>query len=211
MSNPWLEIPLGDYEGHMALPEVAQSRLLANVLEAMLKEYRPRSLAVIGCAGGNGFDRVSAAVTRRVVGVDINPGYIDALRARFSARLPNLELVVGDIESDRLRFAPVEFIFAALVLEYVDVKTVLERMRSLLTAGGILGTVVQLPAAAAAPVTPSPFASLEALAPIMQLVPPEQLEGLAREAGYEEIARRRETSRAGKQFEVQVFRYRRSS
>jgi hypothetical protein len=81
-------------------------------------------------------------------------------------------------------------------------------MRRLLASGGILGTVVQLPAAA--PVTPSPFASLEALAPIMRLVPPEQLDRLAREAGYEAIARRREESGAGKQFEVQAFRYGRS-
>ena len=29
MTNPWLEIPLADYEGHMALPGVAQAALLA--------------------------------------------------------------------------------------------------------------------------------------------------------------------------------------
>jgi trans-aconitate methyltransferase len=205
MNNPWLQIPLSDYEGHMAMPGIEQARLLANVFDTMLKEYRPRSVAVLGCAGGNGFDRIAASVTTRVVGVDINPEYVDALRDRYGGRVPNLELIVGDIESNAVRFEPVEFIFAALVLEYVEVHHVLQRTRSLLTAGGILSTVVQL-RGAAAPVTPSPYASLAALEPFMELVAPEELARLAGDAGYREIARRREESAGGKQFAVQVFR-----
>ena len=29
MSNPWLSIPLEDYEGHMSLPAVGQAQMLA--------------------------------------------------------------------------------------------------------------------------------------------------------------------------------------
>ena len=54
--------------------------------------------------------------------------------------------------------------------------------------------------------TPSPFASLDALSPFMHLVPPEQLEHLAADAGFGKIARQREQSTGGKYFEVQVFR-----
>jgi hypothetical protein len=32
MSNPWLSIPLHDYEGHMALPHVGQAKMIANEL-----------------------------------------------------------------------------------------------------------------------------------------------------------------------------------
>jgi ubiquinone/menaquinone biosynthesis C-methylase UbiE len=206
MINPWFDIPLAEYEGHMALPQVAQAQLLADVFEGMLKEYRPQSLAVLGCAGGNGFERISIATTTRVVGVDINPTYVETLRARFQERIPNLELIVGDIQREAVRFPPVAFVFAALVLEYVDVKIVLERVRSLLTAGGILGAVVQLPSSASSPVTPSPFSSIQALAPFMRLVRPEQLKDLAETTGYQEIASSRAESLGGKQFQVQAFR-----
>jgi len=205
MKNPWLDIPLADYEGHMHLPEVAQAQLLADVFEEMLKRYCPSSVAVLGCAGGNGFERIPTTTTKRVVGVDINPDYIQALHLRFHSRIPGLELIVGDIQSEAVRFAPVEFVFAALVLEYVDLAITLRRIRSLLHVAGILGTVVQLPSPASSAVTPSPFTSIQTLAPVMRLVPPDELRESAERAGYRELARHRTQSPGGKQFQLQTF------
>jgi hypothetical protein len=45
MKNPWLDIPLSDYEGHMALPGVAQAQLLAEILAGQLRSLQPASLA----------------------------------------------------------------------------------------------------------------------------------------------------------------------
>ena len=206
MQNPWLDIPLDDYEGHMALPQVAQARLLADIFKSMLEQYRPRSVAVLGCAGGNGFEWISADVTERVVGVDINPRYVERLRARFQDRIPALELFVGDVQSGEVAFPPVELVFAGLVLEYVDVEAVLQKVRTLLIPVGVLTTVVQLPHPASARVTPSPFPSLEALASFMRLVPPPRLTDLARRLDYREIESRVEESTGGKRFQVQTFR-----
>ena len=36
MNNPWLTIPLEDYESHMALPDVGQAKMLANEFEELL-------------------------------------------------------------------------------------------------------------------------------------------------------------------------------
>jgi SAM-dependent methyltransferase len=206
MKNPWLDIPLDEYEGHMALPQVAQARLLADIFKSLLERHRPRSVAVLGCAGGNGFEWISANVTERVVGVDINPEYIERLRARFQDRIPALELFVGDIQSGEVAFCPVELVFAGLVLEYVDVEAVLQKVRPLLIAGGVLGTVVQLSDSASAAITPSPFPSLQALAAIMRLVPPLRLTDLAGRHGYREVESRAQESPGGKRFQVQTFR-----
>ncbi|HVS25014.1 MAG TPA: class I SAM-dependent methyltransferase, partial [Gammaproteobacteria bacterium] len=92
--NPWLTIPLADYEAHMALPEVGQAQLLAAVFAAELRARAPASVAVLGCAGGNGFEHAPRSL--RVVGVDLNPDYVAAARARFGGRLPRLELHVAD-------------------------------------------------------------------------------------------------------------------
>ena len=70
MQNPWLSIPLSDYEGHMSLPEVAQAGMLSREFEVLLRQYVPESVAILGCSGGSGFDRISPNVTSRVVGVD---------------------------------------------------------------------------------------------------------------------------------------------
>src|SRR3989304_9695251 len=99
MKNPWLEIPLADYEAHMNLPEVAQAKFLGDVFGDMLKRHSPRSVAILGCAGGNGFEHLFTAETTRVVGVDINPEYIEEARRRFKDPLPGLELFAGNIET----------------------------------------------------------------------------------------------------------------
>jgi len=117
MRNPWLDISLADYEGHMALPTVGQARLLSDVFASALSRYEPRSVAVLGCAGGNGFDRVSSKMTERVVGVDLNPDYVLNARTRFDHRIPLLELLVGDVQKDEFSFAPVELVFAGLLFE----------------------------------------------------------------------------------------------
>jgi ubiquinone/menaquinone biosynthesis C-methylase UbiE len=206
MRNPWLKIPLADYEGHMSLPGVAQAQLLAEVFDRMLRNHHPLSVAVIGCAGGNGFERIDPSVTRRVVGVDLNASYVEQAKARFHDRLPTLELIAGDVQTEEVVFPPVDLAFLGLVLEYVDVEIVLKRSRSFLRNGGILGTVIQLPCSSVATVTPSPFASLQSLGAFMRLVRPGHLKSLAEHHGYREIFASQEAARGGKHFQIQEFR-----
>jgi ubiquinone/menaquinone biosynthesis C-methylase UbiE len=206
MSNPWLGIPLADYEGHMASPTIGQAQLLSEVFATALRQYAPRSVAVLGCAGGNGLDRISSEVTERVVGVDINPDYVLHARTRFDHRIPQLELLVGDVQEDELAFAPVELVFAGLLFEYVDPEAVLAKVRAMLCQGGILLTVLQLPSAAIAQITPSPFASLGALSSVMRLVPPRRLGQLAEALGYQETETQTLEAAGGKAFQVQAFR-----
>src|SRR5262245_6668538 len=142
-SNPWLEIPLADYEAHMALPQVAQAELLAERLAAAVRAREPQSVAVVGCAGGNGLERFPASL--RVVGVDVNPAYVAAARARHSARIAALELHVADIERDELAIAPVDLVYAGLFFEHVDAAIALDCIRTWLRAGGALVAVLQMP------------------------------------------------------------------
>jgi len=68
MRNPWLDIPLGDYEAHMALPAIGQSQLIADQLDILVRTYAPSSVAILGCAGGNGFERLIDTSVSRLVG-----------------------------------------------------------------------------------------------------------------------------------------------
>lgn len=205
MENPWLEIPLADYETHMASPQVAQTQMLSDIFAAAIDQYRPKSVAVLGCAGGNGFERIRADVTRRVVGIDINPHYIQQARERFAERIPTLELHVGDLRADTFQFAPVELVFAALVLEYVPADAVFGQARRMLGPGGVIVTVVQLPSDTIPEVTPSPFTSLATLSSIMRLVPPEAVVQAGSRHGFRATQSRTCAAAGGKRFCLQAL------
>src|SRR5690349_12421222 len=155
MSSPWLNLPLSDYEGHMSAPNVGQAELIADVLSSALEEFRPASVAVVGCAGGNGFDRINPSDVTRVVGVDINRAYLDVASTRYSGRFRSLELHCSDISQDKLEVEPVDLVYAALVFEYVNVDLTLQRLATVCRDGGHLVTLLQLPSASVATVTPT--------------------------------------------------------
>ncbi|MDO8959980.1 MAG: class I SAM-dependent methyltransferase [Rhodocyclaceae bacterium] len=204
MRNPWLDIPLADYEGHMAMPGIEQAQLLADIFSGALDEYSPHSVAILGCAGGNGFERISSAI-QRVVGIDINHHFIAAAEARFGGRFKHLELIAGDIQNPEVSFAPVDLIFAGLIFEYVNVAAVIAKTPAMLTAAGKLVTVLQLPLDSDQQVSPSPFARVQTLGKIIRLVPPSLLQEAAESAGYAQLTSREVASRGGKRFQVQVF------
>jgi hypothetical protein len=206
MTNPWLQIPLSDYEAHMALPHVRQAQLLSSIFGSALDTYAPRSIALLGCAGGNGLEQLEGRVLGRVVGVDINPTYVEHVRTRWRGRIAGLDLVVGDVEKDDLSIAPVDLAFAGLLLEYIDAVAALPRIRSMVQLGGTLITVLQSASAVTPEITPSPFTSLSALSSIMRLVPPDRLGALAEEHGFRQIDRRTLQAEGGKHFVVQSFR-----
>jgi SAM-dependent methyltransferase len=174
--NPWLSIPLADYEGHMSLPEVAQSAALASEFEDLLQARRPTSVALLGCAGGNGLERVDATVTRRIVALDINPAYVEATCSRFDGRFHELETFVSDIaEMELAPFRPVQLIFAGLLLEYVPLAPALRFIRSGLETGGTFGCVIQLESDSAPVISPSPFTSLAVLSGHIHTRTPQQV------------------------------------
>ena len=205
-NNPWLDIPLADYEAHMALPTVGQSQLIADELAALVRRYSPTSVAVIGCAGGNGFDRLSDTSVTRVVGVDINPAYIEQARQRYAGRIPGLEIYVADLESEGALFEPVDLMYVALVFEYVDTAQAMHALLRHCKSGSVLAVLAQLPHEQMAHVSPSPYTSLQRLEPRMRLVVPEVLQEHARQAGFAQERSRTVAATGGKHFSVLEFR-----
>jgi SAM-dependent methyltransferase len=205
MSSPWLDIPLADYEGHMALPGIGQAEMLAAQFAGLLDKWSPTSAAVIGCAGGNGFDRVRVDVTKRLVGIDINPGYIRELAYRYAATIPGLELYVRDIQAPIEKIEPVDLIYAALVLEYVEPVAALRNLKALCRPNGILAAVLQLPSADLPPISESPFTRLKDLGAALHLVSPAVLVSCASDQGFTLHSTRNLRLSSGKEFAVQVY------
>jgi len=189
----------------MASTGVAQAGMLARELERVVRTHRPASLAILGCAGGNGFEAIDPSVTSRVVAIDVNPAYLRATRERFAERLPGLELREMDLQAAEVTFTPVQHVFAALILEYVALEPAFANIRKMCRAHGRLTTLVQLASTTHAPVTLSAFTSLQTLRDVMQLRTPEEVENAARAAGFRQDSLREIGSPGGKCFAVQEF------
>ena len=184
--NPWLTIPWRDYEGHMSHPAVKQSQFLSDVFRDAICKYEPESLVALGCATGNGFEHINPNVSKRVVAVDINHKYLDILQERFRSLIPGLECICDDVVTCELEAEGYDLAHCALIFEYLEPRSLINRIEGWLRQGGILVVVLQLPSPKSGRVTKTQFKSLKRLESIMRLVEPEHLRGLLDAVGFAE-------------------------
>jgi len=206
MSHPWLEVPIADYEAHMALPSVGQAQLLSAALQRTMARFQPRSLAVLGVAGGNGLELLERALVRRVVALDFNPDYLALCSRRYSASFSEFEPVLHDLSQGPPAIAPVECIFAGLVLEYLCVESFCDYLPSLLTPGGGFAALLQLPSPTLPEISASPFSSLTRLEPAFSFVDPVSLHARLSAHAFSRIVADRYDLPSGKSFYYVSYR-----
>jgi hypothetical protein len=170
-----------------------------------VQAFSPGSVAVIGCSGGNGFDLLPPDRVRRVVGVDINRGYIAAAQKRYQEQFHQLEFYCNDFLSPTCIFEPVDLVFAGLLFEYVDFIASLSKIKQFLNPGGYLGVILQLPNDTISAITPSRFKSLGKLSGLMSLVAPDAFEVYATSIGFVTLTSTCTTLSSGKAFHEFVF------
>jgi hypothetical protein len=205
MSNPWLNIPLADYEGHMKSAEVQQLDALAELFAEALASCRPVSLAVLGIAGGNGLDRVNSSTTKRVVGLDVNPLYLDETRRRYADKL-HLELSCVDLANLVVNMEPVQLVHAALVFEHAGVDLCLENALSLVAPGGTLSAVLQWPSESAPGVGASQFPAMQKLKSRFSAVDPAWFQETVARRGFSLRNQVQRSLPSGKGLWMGVFR-----
>ena len=62
------------------MEDVGQLSVLSELFGEALEMCRPRSVAILGVADGNGLERIDPALTTRIVGIDSNRAYLTELR-----------------------------------------------------------------------------------------------------------------------------------
>jgi hypothetical protein len=183
MSNPWLNISLADYEGHMRSDDVQQLDALSELFAAALERCQPPSVAVLGVAGGNGLDRINRRVTSRVVGLDVNQHYLDEARDRYGGTY-NLSLHCVDLAEELVELEPVHLVHAALIFEHAGIDRCLDTAVSLVDAGGSLCSVLQLPAHAEQAISTTSFPSILTLKDGFKLIEPASLQRKLNRVGF---------------------------
>lgn len=134
--NPWIEVPLEDYENHMSHSSVGQLGVLSALTKKYLNSIKPKECLFLGIAGGNGLEHIDNNITKKVIGIDINQDYLNTSYERYNDKIASLELVNFDITKEEVVLCKADFIWAALVLEYTGVEKSLEFAKKNLNAGG---------------------------------------------------------------------------
>jgi hypothetical protein len=183
MSNPWLSVPLNEYEQHMSAEEVRQLGVLSELFAEAIARCRPSSIAVLGIAGGNGLEHIDNSVTTRIIGLDLNPQYIEAVRHRYS-HLSGLELHSVDLGRQHLALEPVQLVHAALIFEHAGLNCCLENAIAMVVPGGHVSVVLQLPAENRDVPETSRFASIQGLHTHFAFVGPMSLCGSLAGRGF---------------------------
>jgi SAM-dependent methyltransferase len=165
--NPWLQIPVTDYEAHMEA--VGQSAALRELFSSIYWSVKPRRLAVLGCTTGADFDTMDPAVTDVATGVDINECYLDVAAERLTATGRHINLVCGDVLEVELSEASFDLVHAALLLEYLDPVALFRRVHQWLAPSGRFSVIIQEPLPGIAAVSGTAYHSLQALSSTMFL------------------------------------------
>lgn len=207
MPNPWLAVALEDYEGHMGSDNVQQLKALSDLFGRALDLCVPESVAVLGVAGGNGLDRIDCAITKRIVGLDINARYLQAVRQRYGS-LPGLELHSTDLADQRLRIAPVALVHAALVFEHTGLGRCLQNALSLVAPGSKFSVVLQLPSEAEPDVSVTHYTSIQALRHCFALIDVPQFCRILEAKEFDLIDQGRRSLPTGKAFWYGIFAHR---
>jgi hypothetical protein len=145
MKNVWNNIPLEDYEFHMNHNSVGQLLLLNNLTKKYLEKLNPKIVIFLGIAGGNGLEHIDNTTTDQVVGIDINQDYLNETKKRFSNKIPQLTLLNIDISSSKIqKIIKSNFIWAALIFEYVEIEKCFEFITNNLQDNGYLIVTIQV-------------------------------------------------------------------
>jgi len=184
---------------------VQQLAALSDLFAEALAYAQPESVAILGIAGGNGLDRIDAAVTRRVAGFDVNPSYLDAVRQRYGD-VAGLETHCCDLAAEAVNVSPASLVHAALIFEHAGLGLCLANACALTAPGSILAVVLQLAGDSHAPVGPSRFPSLRSLEGNFTLIDPEHLTAKLRDRAFQIERQAQRPLFGGKAFWMGLFR-----
>ena len=183
-----------------------QLRVLSDLFAEALMVRRPASVAVLGVAGGNGLERIDSGLTRRVVGIDLQPEYLSAVRERFGAEYaPELRCI--DLAKEMAVVSAVDLVHAGLFFEHAGTGLALENALAMVAENGALSVVLQLPSAQEKAVGESGVASIQKLKDEFKLIDPRAMHTMLQQRGLEPVWETQRQQQNGKAFWMGIFAY----
>ena len=129
--NPWKKIGLSDYEYHMSLESVQQLQALNRIMKDQFNSYEMLrkktgiheelhgNVMILGVAGGNGLEHITPKYYEKIYGVDINAGYLAAVKERYTNLSGILECLEVDLITEYEKLPKSDYVIADLLVEYI--------------------------------------------------------------------------------------------
>ena len=152
-NNPWFNIRPNDYDAHMSHPNVKQTQILNRIIKEQLElipaSVRPASkAAILGITNGNGLEHVVSCNVGHIIGIDINPAFLDECRTRFPDLTGRLSLYQMDLTTEMTESVTVlsecDLIIANLIIEHIHLNNFVKIMKGLSKHGQIVSCVIQV-------------------------------------------------------------------
>jgi hypothetical protein len=167
----------------MADDSVGQLSLLNDLTKKYLDKIKPRTCIFLGIAGGNGLEHIDNAVTKKVIGIDVNQDYLDETYRRYNKQVKNLQLINYYISSGATEICKADAVWAALIMEYTGISDCLQFADRNLLPVGHLVVSIQINNGRK-PVSTSGIESIKKAADIFSPVDPGELVTKATAAGF---------------------------
>ena len=119
MKNPWIEIPLADYENHMKLDSVMQLQAMNEMMKGQFDTYSISSVIIFGLAGGNGLEHIQKNKFIKVYGIDINSSYLQSAIQRYPHLDGLLECMCINLIDEADKLPKADMVIANLLIEYI--------------------------------------------------------------------------------------------
>ena len=115
MKNPWANITVSEYEGHMKF--VKQHNLLNNIFKEQISGYEYNTICILGVGCGNGLEHIKPNTI--VCGYDINDNFLTECRKRYENTNYELKLKQVDLTDPNVNICTCDMMISNLVLEYI--------------------------------------------------------------------------------------------
>jgi hypothetical protein len=203
-THAWNRVPLGDYERHMQHENVAQAKLLNSLTNKYLQKHNPEHVLFLGISGGNGLEHIDINRTKMIYGIDVNQSYLDETKKRFGEKIKQLVLVATDIASSNQSFIKADFVWAALIFEYINIQKGFEFIANNIGESTNLIVTIQANNGNQS-VSETGIGSIKALKDIFEIVDKDSLQLNAAKIGFKLIGSEENIMPNGKSFLTYEF------
>lgn len=184
MNNPWADIKVAEYEGHMKF--IKQYDLLNRIFKEQIAEHQGEAIGILGIGCGNGLEYIEPKTL--IYGYDINNDFLSECRNRHYSLGKNLILNRIDLADKNIDIHPCDLLISNLVLEYIGLYNFIRIVRK--SNPRYISVVTQMTLDCEKVISDSPYSdSLKFVSSIREDIYPQELTNILGAIGFQFVNR----------------------
>lgn len=184
MNNPWVDIKVAEYEGHMKF--IKQYDLLNRIFKEQIAKHQGETIGILGIGCGNGLEYIEPKTL--IYGYDINNDFLSECRNRHYSLGKNLILKRIDLADKNIDIHPCDLLISNLVLEYIGLYNFIRIVRK--SKPRYISIVTQMTLDCEKVISDSPYSdSLKFVSSIREDIYPQELTNILDAIGFQLVNR----------------------